>query len=444
MTLKPGNRGFLQLGENFAEPRWREALVVGIQESWLQCLVRCSKSEADSAGLSCVETGEATFVLVEAPFQHLLSGVAGSSMNLDTDLSDLLKLGLSTVHSEEELVYATASEPTVPKRTMLKGKKKKVASSSSEESAVSEEENIASLLRETWLGGGTGEDKRKKASAVDLHTRRKSKRFAMIERKKDSRARASNSQLAEEAVLQAAAGSGNPLHGLLALQLAQSLKNDKKGKGGRKPKARSSRSSGSSSESSSDQGDKTLRGHSRAVHNYQKSKKKMFQDPVRHVRRFVRGMEDELGAKDRPFRVVDYNRRIHWGKQRNLQRCHYLVSVVMEELLREEPERAALRCALTLQALHQAALDGGDWQIAWLLTHVEDPFEKRLFGGTPESLQHVTGYLRSMGELAKATENLRRKGFTKGDREDAEKEKDGKGKRKGASKKEKDKPQSET
>ena len=26
-------------------------------------------------------------------------------MNLDTDLNDLLKLGLTTVHSEEELVY---------------------------------------------------------------------------------------------------------------------------------------------------------------------------------------------------------------------------------------------------------------------------------------------------------------------------------------------------
>eukprot|EP00435_Cladocopium_sp_Y103_P057446 s2110_g19.t1 len=230
--------------------------------------------------------------------------------------------------------------------------------------------------KKTWLGSGIGEDKRKKTNPEEVHTRRKSKRIAMIERKKSNRVQASTSQLAEEAVLQAAAGSGDPLHGLLALQLAQSLKNDKKGKGGRRSRVKSSSSSDSSSESSSDQMDKSLRGHSRAVHNYQRSGKKMFEDPVRHVRKFIRGLEDELGAKDRPFRVVDYNRRIQWGKQRNLQRCHYLVSVVMENLLREEPERAALQCALTLQALHQAALDNGDWQVAWLLTHVEDPFQK--------------------------------------------------------------------
>ena len=32
MTLKPGSKGVLQLGQGFDEPRWREALVVGIQK----------------------------------------------------------------------------------------------------------------------------------------------------------------------------------------------------------------------------------------------------------------------------------------------------------------------------------------------------------------------------------------------------------------------------
>jgi len=96
----------------------------------------------------------------------------------------------------------------------------------------------------------------------------------------------------------------------------------------------------------------------------------------------------------------------------------------MKELLREDPERAALRAVLTIQALHQTSLDNGSWQIGWLLTHVEDPFEKKLFGGGPQSLQHVTNYLKSMSELAKTTQNLR---FGKGDKEEQEPNREGKG-----------------
>ena len=53
---------------------------------------------------------------------------------------------------------------------------------------------------------------------------------------------------------------------------------------------------------------------------------------------------------------------------------------MLELLLKEEYEKAALQCALNLQALHQAALDG-DWTIAWLLTQTPDPYEKRQWGG---------------------------------------------------------------
>ena len=103
----------------------------------------------------------------------------------------------------------------------------------------------------------------------------------------------------------------------------------------------------------------------------------MFAQPLRHVRRYVKEMERELGAEDRPWRVVDYNRKISWRNQKGLQRCHYLVGIILEYLLRQEPEKAALQTVLTLQSIHQASLDNGDWQIAWMLTHVEDPFQRR-------------------------------------------------------------------
>lgn len=97
-------------------------------------------------------------------------------------------------------------------------------------------------------------------------------------------------------------------------------------------------------------------------------------------------------------------------------------------MLRQDFEKAALQTVLTLQSLHQASLDG-NWQVAWLLTHTEDPFQKKVFGGTAEDLQNVTSYLKSMNELARTTESLRRKGNGKGDQEDAEKDKDKKGNR---------------
>ena len=170
----------------------------------------------------------------------------------------------------------------------------------------------------------------------------------------------------------------------------------------------------------------------------------MFRNPVKHVKRYVRSLQEELGAQEKPFRLVDYNRRIQWGKHRSLQRCHYLVSVILEELLREEPERAARRAVLTLQALHQTSLDNGSWQIGWLLTHVEDPFEKKLFGGDPQSLQHVTSYLKSMSELAKTTQNLRGKGFGKGDQEEPEPNREGKGNKRSQKGKDKNKDKEQT
>lgn len=94
--------------------------------------------------------------------------------------------------------------------------------------------------------------------------------------------------------------------------------------------------------------------------------------------------------------------------------------------------------------MRQAAIDGGDWQIAWLLTHVQDPFQRRMFGGDPEALQHVTTYLRSMNELAKSSEALKKRGSGKGEDEENDHQKGkGKGKDRGKTK-EKDKSQNES
>ena len=52
MPLKIGARGFILLGENFDQPRWREAQVVGLQKEWVQVVVRASVTEVESHSLS--------------------------------------------------------------------------------------------------------------------------------------------------------------------------------------------------------------------------------------------------------------------------------------------------------------------------------------------------------------------------------------------------------
>ena len=102
------------------------------------------------------------------------------------------------------------------------------------------------------------------------------------------------------------------------------------------------------------------------------------------------------------------------------------MSVILEKLQQEQHQEAALQTCLTLQCLHQTSLDQGNWDIGRLLTHVENPFEKRPFGGDPQNLQDVASYLKSMNELAKSTQSLRGKGMGKGDQEEQGSKKAGK------------------
>ena len=54
MTLKPGTRGFLKLGDNFSDPP-----------------VRCSREEISRTGVSHIEREGAIFCLVECQFNKI-------------------------------------------------------------------------------------------------------------------------------------------------------------------------------------------------------------------------------------------------------------------------------------------------------------------------------------------------------------------------------------
>ena len=436
MPLKIGARGFILLGENFDQPRWREAQVVGLQKEWVQVVIRASVTEVESHSLSSCKSGDYTFCLVECKVTQLRMAAPGDSLDLEVAAKKLGTEGATLLGSEGELSFATASEPDA-KPDVLKAQKgfqqrldEESGSSSQSSSATGSE--VLDKLQKKWLGGGTaGEEPSGKSRKSRSHKNKKDKKFSLLA--KSHRPRSADKDLTAKEIMQMAGKSSDPMQGLLALHLAQSL--TKKGKKSRRHRrSTSSASSGSgssratSSSRTSSQSSEKQKGHAKAVEHYQQSRRRMFRHPLRHVRRYVKGIERELGAEEKGFKVTDYTRRIPFGKQKNLQRCHHLLGVILEYLLKEEYSKAALRTVLCLQAIHQCALDGG-WEVAWLLTHTQDPFERRLWGGDPANLQSVTAYLKSMNELAKTTDALKKKGSGRGDEVDSEKpQKTGKGK----------------
>eukprot|EP00438_Fugacium_kawagutii_P028452 Skav206776 [mRNA] locus=scaffold1075:41705:42883:+ [translate_table: standard] len=373
-----------------------------------------------------------TYCLVEAEFHQLRIAVNEQTLDLGHDMKELKALAKTALDSDEDLQWATASDPGKPKKKKSSRKQRSESSSSSEDSG---DEGV--LLRQSWLGSGSEKGRGRRSSEEEIFKSRKTKRFALLDKKKGKGKKDSTEKQVQQAALQAATQSSDPLHGLLALHLAESMNSRKKGKSKKSTRSSSSRSSSMSSNSSSESsGGPPEKGHARAVNNYRRDGKRKFRNPVKHVRKFIKGIEQELGAEDRPFRVTDYTRRIQFGKQQNLRRCHFLVATILELLLKEKPEKAALMAVVSLQAMHQAALDQS-WDVAWLLTYQEDPFRAKAFGGDPNALQYVTAYLRSMHDLNKSTEALRKKGSGKG--EEAEPSKDGGAKGKGKQNKSKEK-----
>lgn len=418
MALKAGSKGFLHLGDSFAEPRWCQALVLKADNGWLQTVVRCSQEEIDKSGLTAVEHKGETFCLVEASIEQLRLGAPSQSKMLETDLKELLAAGKAMCESGDDLAFASASDPAVKKVPSKKKAADTETDSSSEEEEV--EADIMQALRKSRLGSGTASGKKKKEDGKTSSSLKKSKYFSLLEKDKKRESPPSNimEDRAASAAVRNALETGGPLQGLLALQLSQTLqskkKKKKKGSRARSSSTGSSLESSRSDSSSSSSGRRGERGHAKAVANYRRSGRKKFRKPLKHVRRYVRAIEEELGAQDKPFRRTDHNRRMSFGKQQNLKRCHYLVCIILEWLLREEPHKAALQCVLSLQAMHLASIDNC-WDIAWLLTHVEEPFRARVFGGDAGALEHATAYVKSMNELTKNTANLCQKGNGKGE-----------------------------
>ena len=158
----------------------------------------------------------------------------------------------------------------------------------------------------------------------------------------------------------------------------------------------------SSDSDSSSGGDIRLRGAGKALKAYRKTQKDMKKNPARHVKRYIKEVEQVLGADASvPYLLTDYTRKLGWGKFRTLQRLHHALSAILETQLKGKTMEATLQITQVLRSIHQCALDQGNWQTAWLLTGMQDPLEKPRFGGEAQSLEAIAAYIKAMDDLEK-------------------------------------------
>ena len=147
---------------------------------------------------------------------------------------------------------------------------------------------------------------------------------------------------------------------------------------------------------------------------YRRGHKAMRKNPMKHVRRYIKEVEYHLGASaETAYNLSDFTRKLNWGNQRTLLRVHFALSEILQTLLKNQPEQAALELVQLLRAVHQTNLDRGSWRASWLLLRYADPIETPKFGGEPQDLERVAGYLNALQKLEK-----RAKGLGKGDQEE--------------------------
>lgn len=389
-------------------PAWRQAIVLAVfeqsEEVVFAARIWLRERTGDLSDISTFKVNGQTFAVVRGDIDRSRELCRHPHRALEEEPEVILEAAKGLL-DQEGLCYATASED-LPEQTRKKEprKPKKEQSSDSEQDASSDEPGddlLAMLARaqRTKEGKGTGSAK------PDPVTTRRSSRYAMLDRSKDKKEKSADLSLETLVQNSLTSGSGglqsNQLNMLVQLEILKSLQK-KKGKHREVSPDSSSRDSSLSSEESGK--DEKLRGAGRAMKAYRMEQKNMKKHPERHIKRYIKEVENFLGAdRDSVYQLTDYTKKLNWGRQKGLMRVtmrvHYALSHILQQMLKGKHQQAALQTTQLLRALHQCALDEGEWRTAWLLLHLQDPVERPKFGGEPQSLETIAAYVKAMSEL---------------------------------------------
>lgn len=405
-AVKKGSVVFLKL-EDFS-PAWREALVLNKKDRKLVLAVRVLSSELEGKNeLSSFTAGGQSFILVEGDNQRIRKECGVVHRLLEVEAKIIMEKGVGMLQ-QESLQFVTASEDmTEPGRSSKEAERTLLGNpmeSDSEEAGESEdfdhEQLFKMLSRAQKLRQGKASSSEKQKGE---HSKGKSGYPLLEGRRSRSEAPDGLDKILEMAMSSRAKASDLDVSALVQMEILKELRGRKKD---RKPLTREDISEGSvssdSASSSSSHHKERLKGAGRALKAFRKGKREMRRNPLKHVRRYIKEVEENLGAnRDTPYLLSDYSRKLVWGKQRTLQRIHFATSEILQTLLRGRHEQAALQLTQLLRATHQCCLDQGSWQTAWLLMDMVDPLDRPKFGGEPQDLEVVSSYLRAMQELEK-------------------------------------------
>ena len=104
--------GFVKLVDS-ERPAWREALLLGFSNGWLQLLIRARGRSDIPEGMTQTEIGGKVFYLLGCPPNKFMAFCEGKEcLRLDTDLQELQSKGQECLASENEMVFLSAGEST--------------------------------------------------------------------------------------------------------------------------------------------------------------------------------------------------------------------------------------------------------------------------------------------------------------------------------------------
>lgn len=426
MGLEVGHIAYLKL-DNF-DPQWRQAVVLCVKGKRYVLAVRVTVAEVTeevAQAFSHFECESCRFLLVEGKDGQLRDSCSRPLRGLEVATAQILAVGIETL-DKENLQYATASEDVEPgKKSQIRpdllGRVQESSSEEPDEEGTSGDEVFKLLKKAQRLkqGGASGSER-----SQGSETRKKTRYPFLKPSGKEENPATSNGL---EKLLEKAALSSQPemssqhLNALVTLELLKTLRGEHQKKDRQELVKEDDGEASSSLDSSSSHGRRG--GAGRAMRSYRKGHQQMKKHPLKHVRRYIRDVELQLGAgPDTAYSLSDYTKKLNWGNQRSLLRTHYALSEILQTLLKNRPEQAALELVQLLKAVHQTALDQGSWRTSWLLLRYADPLEVPRFGGEPQELERVAAYLTALQKLEK-----KQKGGGKGD-QNAE---GGKGRQKG-------------
>lgn len=155
-----------------------------------------------------------------------------------------------------------------------------------------------------------------------------------------------------------------------------------------------------------------LEGGSRKFGSVARMRKKIFREPWAHRRRYREAVKLALGVKspEQVWQYRDHSRKVlgSFSRFRSFWRCHYSISEALAAFYQGLTGEGCCHLVQLQKAIHQAALDGGDWSSATLLLMHQDPLSRSRWGGGEDEMHQVCGYRKALADLQKSTRDLGR------------------------------------